>query len=120
MRGLGQPQPCGDGSGAARASLPPAHTPSLLCPAAPPQNVFLVRENAERVIKIGDFGSARSARPQGYQSAPQAAPLAGALDLRPSCARMHVADSYDQMDKAMEVSGLLSGLLCRRCAGSGG
>ncbi|PSC67989.1 Mitogen-activated kinase 14 isoform A [Micractinium conductrix] len=76
------------------------------------QNVFLVCENGERVIKIGDFGSARSAIPEGYQWAEQSAPnKADSMQLPTArggsaASQLHCADSYDQMNEAMEPGDL--------------
>lgn len=74
------------------------------------QNVFLVRESGERVIKIGDFGSARSATPEGYQWVEQSAPTTkGGIDKgarRAGLAELHNADSYQAMDEAIQPEDL--------------
>ncbi|KAL4424747.1 hypothetical protein ABPG77_000090 [Micractinium sp. CCAP 211/92] len=70
------------------------------------QNVFMIWDNGERVVKIGDFGSARSAIPEGYQWAEQAAPSrAAAGDQRPA-SLLHPADSYQQMNEQMQPGDL--------------
>lgn len=54
--------------------------------------------------QIGDFGSARSAKPQGYARAPQAAPSrTDAVELQRAASQLHPADSYQQMTEAMTV-----------------
>ncbi|KAI7839130.1 hypothetical protein COHA_007133 [Chlorella ohadii] len=71
------------------------------------QNVFVVHENGERIIKIGDFGSARSAQPQGYPWAEQRAPdKAESVELpQRRLSPLRPADSYAQMNEAMRPSG---------------
>jgi mitogen-activated protein kinase 1/3 len=72
------------------------------------QNVFLVHENGERIVKIGDFGSARSAQPQGYPWAEQLAPSkADSVELpQRRLSHLHPADSYAQMNEAMRPEDL--------------
>lgn len=76
------------------------------------QNVFLVWEAGERVIKIGDFGSARSALPEGYHWAEQGPPTRkdaaeeAQRGSRGQLAVLHPADSYEQMNEAMEPGDL--------------
>lgn len=59
--------------------------------------------------QIGDFGSARSAKPQGYQWAEQGPPGAAhagpELGGGPRSPPLHPADSYQAMNDAMQVGG---------------
>ncbi|KAL4422575.1 hypothetical protein ABPG75_008772 [Micractinium tetrahymenae] len=70
------------------------------------QNVFVIWENGERVVKIGDFGSARSAIPEGYQWAEQVAPSRAQAVEQRRASQLHPADSYQQMNEEMQPSDL--------------
>lgn len=64
------------------------------------------------LYQIGDFGSARSATPEGYQWAEQAAPgRAPAAEQRPA-PHLHPADSYQRMNEEMQVGAGWGGMGC--------
>ncbi|CAL5226838.1 g9703 [Coccomyxa viridis] len=62
-------------------------------------NIMVTRAEGHRIVKVGDFGSARSATSEGYHWAEQGPPTSAADALRikrPGQGPLHKADSYSR------------------------